>query len=79
MPRITVTTDASPGVGEPEVLFDEQVTSVHLSTGHAAAQLVERMAWFAPMVTHRRPLREIADAFLKAEQYADGAGKTVIV
>jgi hypothetical protein len=45
MARITVTTDARPGSDEPAVLFDEQVTSVHLSTGHAAAQLVERMAW----------------------------------
>ena len=40
--------------------------------------LVERMGWFAAMVTHRRPLREIADAFVKAEMYAEGAGKTVI-
>jgi hypothetical protein len=47
MPRIIVTaepvssqlTDTSP------VLLDEQVHSVHLSTGHAAAQLVERLAW----------------------------------
>ncbi len=47
MPRIIVTaepvssqlTDATP------VLLDEQVHSVHLSTGHAAAQLVERLAW----------------------------------
>jgi hypothetical protein len=27
------------------VLLDEQVESVHLSSGHAAAQLVERIAW----------------------------------
>ena len=40
--------------------------------------LVERMSWFAPLVTHRFPLIEIADAFVKAEHYADGAGKTVI-
>jgi hypothetical protein len=47
MPRIIVTaeplssqlTDATP------VLLDEQVHSIHLSTGHAAAQLVERLAW----------------------------------
>ncbi|HEX4467473.1 MAG TPA: hypothetical protein VH025_09820 [Solirubrobacteraceae bacterium] len=45
MPRITVTTDLIPGAATPAVLFDEQVTSVHLSTGHAAAQLVERIAW----------------------------------
>ena len=40
--------------------------------------MVERMSWFAPMVTHRRPLTEIADAFVKAERYEDRAGKTVI-
>ena len=52
MPRIIVTTDSperSERVPEqPErttVLFDELVQSVHLSTGHAAAQLVERLAW----------------------------------
>ena len=45
MPRITVTTDIRPDQGEPAVLFDELVHSVHLSTGHAAAQLVERLAW----------------------------------
>jgi L-iditol 2-dehydrogenase len=44
----------------------------------AREMLVERMAWFAPLVTHRRPLAEIADAFVKAEQYAGGAGKTVV-
>ncbi|HYB24695.1 MAG TPA: hypothetical protein VED41_12915 [Solirubrobacteraceae bacterium] len=27
------------------VLLDEHVHSVHLSSGHAAAQLVERLAW----------------------------------
>ncbi len=45
MPRMTVTTDVRPDEGEPAILFDERVQSVHLSTGHAAAQLVERLAW----------------------------------
>jgi hypothetical protein len=52
MPRIIVTTDSpEPSERVPEqperstVLFDELVQSVHLSTGHAAAQLVERLAW----------------------------------
>jgi hypothetical protein len=45
MPRIIVTTDSKRGaVGQP-VLLDEHVRSVHLSTDHAAAQLVERLAW----------------------------------
>lgn len=49
MPRIIVTTDTAAGGGRPgfpgAVLLDEQVQSVHLSTGHAATQLVERLAW----------------------------------
>ena len=47
MPRIIVTTDpvASDLTDETPVLLDEHVHSVHLSTGHAAAQLVERLAW----------------------------------
>ncbi len=47
MPRIIVMADpVSPHVtDETPVLLDEQVRSVHLSTGHAAAQLVERLAW----------------------------------
>lgn len=45
MPRITVTADTSAGHSEPAVLLDEHVQSVHLASGHAAAQLVERLAW----------------------------------
>lgn len=45
MPRITVTSDPRPGEDEPAVLLEETVQSVHLSTAHAAAQLVERLAW----------------------------------
>jgi hypothetical protein len=47
MPRIIVTTDpvASELTDETPVLLDEHVHSVHLSTGHAAAQLIERLAW----------------------------------
>jgi hypothetical protein len=45
MPRVIVITDSSPPPPEAAVLLDERVESVHLSTGHAAAQLVERLAW----------------------------------
>jgi hypothetical protein len=47
MPRIIVTTDpvSSNLTDETPVLLDEHVHSVHLSTSHAAAQLVERLAW----------------------------------
>ena len=45
MPRVIVTTDPAPLPSEVPVLLDEQVHTVHLSSGHAAAQLVERIAW----------------------------------
>jgi hypothetical protein len=45
MPRIIVTTDPSPLPAGTPVWLDEQVQSVHLSTGHASAQFVERVAW----------------------------------
>jgi L-iditol 2-dehydrogenase len=40
--------------------------------------LVERAAWFAPLITHRRPLAQIAEAFALVENYADGVGKLII-
>jgi L-iditol 2-dehydrogenase len=47
---------------------------------HAALELLTaRMSWFAPLVTHTRPLSAIADAFTLTENYADGVGKMVIV
>lgn len=45
MPRIIVTTQPSRLPDDAEVLLDEDVHSVHLSTGHAAAQLIERLSW----------------------------------
>jgi hypothetical protein len=51
MARIIVTTDRT-GLGgsqlQPEsspVLLDERVEEVHLSTDHAASQLLERLSW----------------------------------
>jgi len=44
MARIIVTADPTQA-NDPPVLLEESVSSVHLSTGHAAAQLVERLAW----------------------------------
>jgi hypothetical protein len=45
MPRIIVTTDQSQLPDNAPVLLDEQVRSVHLSTSHAASQLIERLVW----------------------------------
>jgi hypothetical protein len=74
MPRIIVTTDASLPRDDTPVLLNEQVHSVHLSTSHAAAQLVERLVWaindaeaaegsrpdprVSPLRQSRRPLRD---------------------
>jgi hypothetical protein len=45
MPRIILTADPSTLPQEISVLLDERVSSVHLSTDHAASQLIERIAW----------------------------------
>jgi L-iditol 2-dehydrogenase len=46
---------------------------------HAALDLlIERASWFEPMITHRRPLERIAEAFSIAEHYADGVGKLIV-
>jgi hypothetical protein len=54
MPRIIVTTDpvSSEQSDERPVLLEEHVHSVHLSSGHAAAQLVERLAWAVSDAEH---------------------------
>ena len=45
MPRVIVTTDEIQLPEDAPRLLDEEVQSVHLSTGHASAQLVQRLAW----------------------------------
>jgi hypothetical protein len=44
MATIIVTADPTDSPNPP-VLLQESVSSVHLSTGHSAAQLIERLAW----------------------------------
>jgi L-iditol 2-dehydrogenase len=44
----------------------------------ALALLIEQPAWFAPLVTHMRPLEQISEAFLIVENYTDGVGKMVV-
>ena len=60
MARIIVTADRDIK-GAPPVLLDESVYSVHLSTGHAAMQLIERLGWAlsdAEEVERKRPDRQ---------------------
>jgi L-iditol 2-dehydrogenase len=40
--------------------------------------LVERSQWFAPIVTHTRPLDKIGEAFEIANSYADGVGRMLV-
>ena len=47
-------------------------------THRALEMLTHRLEWFAPLVTHRRPLSGIADAFRLTEKYEDGVGKMVV-
>jgi hypothetical protein len=44
MPRILVTTNEA-RQNETAILLDERVLPVHLSDGHSAEQLVERLGW----------------------------------
>jgi hypothetical protein len=52
MPRIIVTTDQSKRPSAP-VLLDEHVCPDHLSDGHSAAQLIERLGWAVVDAEHR--------------------------
>ena len=49
MPRIIVTADPGEKLGmlpqQTPVLLDERVDTIHLSDGHAAQQLIERVGW----------------------------------
>jgi L-iditol 2-dehydrogenase len=74
---------------EPEVGFEMSpmrrkeltVFNVRRSNheSHAAlAMLAAHQSWFAPLVTHSRPMDQIASAFAIAEAYSDGVGKMVV-
>jgi len=45
MPRVIVTSDPTRITPHASVLLVEQVSSIHLADGHAASQLIERLAW----------------------------------
>lgn len=51
MARIIVTADPTADRARPRqsesgpILLDERVSSIHLADGHAAEQLIERLAW----------------------------------
>lgn len=47
-------------------------------TPQALSLLEEHPAWFAPLLTHTRPIDRIADAFDISSHYRDGVGKMII-
>lgn len=44
----------------------------------ATRLIIERSSWFAPIITHTRPIECIGDAFTIAESYTDGVGRMII-
>jgi L-iditol 2-dehydrogenase len=55
--------------------------NVRRSNGECPAALellVKRTEWFAPLVTHSRPLESIGEAFAIAGGYSDGVGKMMV-
>ena len=53
MPRVIVTTNLPPS-GDADVLLDEHISTVHLSSDHAAGQLIERLSWAIRDAEQRR-------------------------
>lgn len=47
-------------------------------TGEALELLQSHAGWFAPVLTHSRPIERIEEAFAIATQYRDGVGKMVV-
>jgi L-iditol 2-dehydrogenase len=47
-------------------------------TEEALALLGAHAAWFAPILTHARPIERIGEAFAIASQYQDGVGKMIV-
>jgi hypothetical protein len=69
MPRVIVTTDPVRLPDNVSVLLDERIHAVHVSSDHAAAQLVERIAW---------AISDAEDAELAATEVAAARERPVI-
>ena len=73
MPRVIVTTEHVRVPERASILLDEHVHPVHLSTGHAAAQLVERIAWaISDAEEAERAPRDVARALRRRPAQAVG-------
>jgi L-iditol 2-dehydrogenase len=72
----TFTVDAS-GMRRKEITLFNVRRSNHET--HEALELLEAQpGWFAPLVTHTRPLDQISEAFDLTSRYRDGVGKMMI-
>ena len=72
----TFTVDAS-GMRRKEITLFNVRRSNH-ETHMAIDLLIAHPDWFAPLVTHTRPLDQIGEAFDLTSHYRDGVGKMVI-
>jgi L-iditol 2-dehydrogenase len=71
-----VSVDASAMRRKELTLFN--VRRSNHETEEALALLHAHAGWFAPVLTHTRPLHQIAEAFAIASQYRDGVGKMMV-
>jgi L-iditol 2-dehydrogenase len=71
-----VSVDASAMRRKELTLFN--VRRSNHETGEALDLLQAHAAWFAPVLTHTRPIDRIEDAFKIASQYRDGVGKMIV-
>ncbi len=67
MPRVIITTNLPPS-GDPDVLLDEHISTVHLSSDHAAGQLIERLSW-AIRDAERSELDRLAQPLLRSASF----------
>lgn len=67
----------APGLRKKEITFFNVFRS-NRQAERARDILAENMPFFAPLVTHARPLDEIQQAFDVAVSYADGVGKMIV-
>jgi L-iditol 2-dehydrogenase len=71
-----VSVDASAMRRKELTLFN--VRRSNHETQEALELLRARAAWFAPLLTHTRPIDRIDEAFAIASQYRDGVGKMMV-
>jgi hypothetical protein len=75
MPRVIVTTNLPPS-GDPQVLLDEHLSTVHLAGDHAAAQLVERLSW-AILDAEQAELNRLARPLIDQQEAARARARRV--